>query len=523
MLMKIFFFFLLICFSNSQDIQDLLSQPGNKVISLSDKKYEQAIAKNELLVVVFYVPWCRKCRKFFPEYIKVSQYFQMLNEKIVFSAIDTNRFNKMSNKYSVRSLPSIMLFYNYGDVYATYNGPMEEDAIEKWIQMKINPPMKLETEENINNFLKDNTRCSIYFGNNKKEILEYRKMRFVLDVLPFAMVDDKEIINKYGYNPDSGTVVLYKKFDEGKNEIKNFNYQNLEQFFSLNIYPKVMKLSKEVIDNKLFSSKIPTLILFANENSPHWNEYNETLYKVFYEVNKDNKNKLRILLTDITDEKTQSVADYLYISKKDFPFILLFDTKNAKPKKVYDDPMCSADTSLENSVGINKYLMDKSQALNLENILKFVSKYESNKIAPYVKSQDIPLNNTATCKTLVGKNFRKEVLENDKDILVLFYKKGVCQIKDCEAFYEGYEKTAEEEKHDNKNLIFAKIDLGENEVEGMSIGKFPKIFLYPGRKKFEWPEEYIGDWTFKDIMMFAVAYASNKVTYDPNKDLITDL
>ena len=69
---------------------------------------------------------------------------------------------------------------------------------------------------------------------------------------------------------------------------------------------------------------------------------------------------------------------------------------------------------------INKYLLDTK--IDVENITNFINLYKEDKLEVYYKSQDIPYEESAIIKSIVGKNFKKIVIDNyNKDVLVLFY------------------------------------------------------------------------------------------------------
>ena len=137
----------------------------------------------------------------------------------------------------------------------------------------------------------------------------------------------------------------------------------------------------------------------------------------------------------------------------------------------------------------------------------------------HLKSGNIPNNNKGNVLILVGNTYQKEVLKNDKDIMVFFY---VPNCNHCQTFNLKYENIAKRIKNKNKNIIFAKIDMKENEIENLVINSFPSIKFYPGNKKDNPPIDFIGERNFDDIFDFIKKNAFHKIESD-KEDIINDL
>ena len=163
---------------------------------------------------------------------------------------------------------------------------------------------------------------------------------------------------------------------------------------------------------------------------------------------------------------------------------------------------------------IKKYKMNGE--INESNILEFIKDWENKRIKPYVKSSEEPKENNGDVFIVVGNTFEKEVINNNKDVVVLFYS-PICY--HCKALLPKYEEVAKRLK--SKNLILSKIDAFYNEVESIENYGFPKIKLYPGNKKDKPPIDYNGDKSVEDIIKFI----KNNAAYPINdlKDKNTEL
>jgi protein disulfide-isomerase A1 len=223
----------------------------------------------------------------------------------------------------------------------------------------------------------------------------------------------------------------------------------------------------------IFDKKLPALILFAEEKSSKWVDYEKLMLNISEKLNY----KLKVVLTDIKGVKAAKLAEKLNVNINDFPSIRIVDTSGKY---------------------IKKYKMEKNN-INEKDILQFVNDWENKKLKSYVKSGEEPKDNDGDVFIVVGSTYEKEVINNDKDVVILFYS-PLCYR--CKALLPKYEIVAEKLKSKNPKLLLAKIDGIENEVETIDDHTFPKIRLYPGNKKNKPPIEYNGDDSVNNIIKF---------------------
>ena len=56
-----------------------------------------------------------------------------------------------------------------------------------------------------------------------------------------------------------------------------------------------------------------------------------------------------------------------------------------------------------------------------KNILQFIEDWENNKLKPHLKSAEEPKENNGDVLVVVGKTYEREVINNRKDVMLLFY------------------------------------------------------------------------------------------------------
>ena len=239
--------------------------------------------------------------------------------------------------------------------------------------------------------------------------------------------------------------------------------------------------------NIYFKKKNPALILYADNKSINCNKYGN----IRNEVSEKIERKLLVIITDIKEGISMRLAEYVGIKEKDLPLVSILDTRK----------------------DFKKYNMDGD--INVENILKFVEKWEKNELKRQLKSEKIPKINKGNVYIVVGKSFEKEVINNDKDVMLLFYAPWCTH---CKELSPKYEEVGIKLKDKNPKLLIAKIDGSLNEIENISISGFPTIMFFPGNQKDKKPIEYKGRRTTEDIIQFIKKNAYNKIIDEEIKE-----
>ena len=457
------------------------------VIILTDSTFDKAIQKYEYLMVYFYAPWCIRCNKFHPEYDEAASILR--KENLFLAKVDATVEKELDKRFGLKGYPIIKLFIKGKEI--DYDKERKAKDVVNWMRRKTNGQsiINLNTSEEIEKFKNDNNVVLIYFGNNKRDIEEYIKVSRKDDEYQFGIVESENLINKY---TKKDTIILYKKYDEKERELKEINEKNIEEFIDKYSSPKFMKFGEEAA-NIIFNKNQSAIILFANDKFNKWDEYNKLMKNISDKINY----KLKVIISDIKDLMSQKLAEYLNIKENDLPVIRIVDTKGEYTKK---------------------YKMNKD--INEINILEFINDWENKKIKSYVKSTEIPKENNGDVFIIVGDTFEEEVINNNKDIVVLFYSPWCYH---CKALLPKYEEVAKILKPKNKNLILTKINAIDNEVESIDNYDFPQIKLYPGNKKDNPPIDYNGDKSVDDIIKFIKNNVAYPIYIDNEKDKNAEL
>ena len=451
-----------------------------EVIILTDSTYENAIDFYDNLMIYFYAPWCRHCQAFEPEYQKAAGVLK--KENIYLAKIDSSTDKKAAQKYKVNGYPTI-LFFLKGDPIEFTGGRTQREVIN-WARKKIGSAIQTINErEDLEKFMKDNEICFVYFGDDLRDLEIVDKASKIIEDFPFASTNNKYLINKYSRR---GSLVLFKHFDEKKNELRKINLNKIIEFSKQYSLPKVMMFNDKAVQF-IFQKKNPAVILYADKKSVNWNKYGNIMIEISEKINR----KLAVVITDIKEGIASRLAEYVGIKESDLPLVSILDTRK-------DD--------------LKKYNMDDEISVN--NILNFIEKWEKDQLKRQLKSENEPKLNNGNVFNVVGKTFEKEVIKNDKDVMLLFYAPWCTH---CKELSPKYEEVAKKLKNNNPKLLIARIDGSQNDIENISISGFPTIMFFPGNRKDKTPIEYKGRRTTEDIIAFIKEHSATKIL-DNNED-----
>ena len=103
-------------------------------IKIDDKSFEKEVLKSDSLTLVdFWAEWCGPCKAIAPSLEEISN--EMANKlKVVKINVDENP--TISQAYSIRSIPALMIFKN-GEKVSEKMGALPKSALESWVNETI--------------------------------------------------------------------------------------------------------------------------------------------------------------------------------------------------------------------------------------------------------------------------------------------------------------------------------------------------------------------------------------------------
>ncbi len=96
------------------------------ILDISDDTFEEEVLKSELPVLVdFWAVWCAPCKMIVPTLEHLAQNYK---EKLKVFKINIDENMKISAKYGIRSIPTLLLFSG-GELKETIVGALPQDKI----------------------------------------------------------------------------------------------------------------------------------------------------------------------------------------------------------------------------------------------------------------------------------------------------------------------------------------------------------------------------------------------------------
>lgn len=118
-------------------------------IEINKDNFRQIYADNDIVIIDFWASWCGPCMNFLPTYEKVSGDFP----DVVFGKVDTEIEKEMSEHFSIRSIPTLMVIRGGYEVFYQPGALSEEhlrELIEKVKELDMEDVIKKLEEQDKN-------------------------------------------------------------------------------------------------------------------------------------------------------------------------------------------------------------------------------------------------------------------------------------------------------------------------------------------------------------------------------------
>lgn len=469
--------------------------PSEKdVLLINEDNFNIAMHEFKYILVLFYSKDDPNCQEIIPEFEKAAS--MLKKENFVSGKIDSDESDQIVHYYKIEIFPSIVLLKKAMPI--NYEGEKKAEQIRDWLkeQTKKNYT-KLTTNKELEEFKKKSDISLVYFGTKEESKNELDLAERKMDNIPMGIVNNVELIKENAKPEDKKEyIILFTSFDKDKHYLFDIKSQKIVDFYNIYFSPKVIEFAAQTAPI-LFAKRFNSLIVFSLKREKHYEESKKILSNIWPKVN----TKLKLFVSDIEEGMSVKLSEYCGVKEKELPkpFIL---------EPVSENPL--------------KFKMEGE--LTEENLLKFIENWENKKIKPFLKTEEIPEENDGDVFIVVGKTFKKEVLDNNKDVVMYFFAPW-CE--HCKEFYPGYEKLARKLKNKNPNLILAKMDSTENDIEDFPIKKYPTIKFYPGNAKNKEPIHFNNRGSIDDLLHLIKEKAFHKINdedYKVKKEkLTTDL
>jgi len=427
------------------------------VLVLTEDNFEEAIKDNQFILVEFYAPWCGHCKNLEPEYAKAAGQLAKDESPVKLAKVDATVHKALGTKFGVKGFPTLKFFKN--GVPMEYGGGRTADTIVPWVVKKSGPPaITLTAAEAADKMVEDNKVAVIGFFKDveSKDAKAFMEAADTLDDQIFGITSEEALMTKF--SAKDGDIVLFKKFDEGKNVLEGeVTVETVVGFVKANSLPLVVDFNQQTAQ-KIFSSGVSGhFMIFSSAKDDDHKDRIETARKIA----KDYKGELMFVSVTTDEEEHKRVLDFFGI----------VDTPTFRICNINEDFI--------------KYKPENSEFTE-DNLRAFVAKYKAGELEADLKSEDVPEDwDAAPVKVLVGKNFAEVAYDKNKDVFVEFYAPWCGH---CKSLAPIWDELGEKFK-DAEDIVIAKMDATANEVKDVKVRGFPTLKLF---KKDNTIEDYNG-------------------------------
>uniref|UniRef100_A0A3B4AFI5 Protein disulfide-isomerase n=1 Tax=Periophthalmus magnuspinnatus TaxID=409849 RepID=A0A3B4AFI5_9GOBI len=422
------------------------------VLVLKKSNFDEALKAHPNILVEFYAPWCGHCKALAPEYAKAAGMLKAEGSEIRLGKVDATEETEMAQEYGVRGYPTIK-FFKGGEKSSPkeYSAGRQADDIVNWLKKRTGPAVAaLDGVTGAESLIADNEVAVIGFFKDPKsaDAQAFEKAAEAIDDIPFASTSDDAVYSKFEVAKDG--VVLFKKFDEGRNTFDGeLTKENLLAFVKANQLPLVIEFTEQTAP-KIFGGDIKShILMFLPKGASDFQEKMDEFKKAAAGF----KGKILFIFIDSDVDDNQRILEFFGLKKEECPAIRLI--------------------TLEDEM--TKY-KPESDAITSEGITEFCTLFTEGKLKPHLMSQDIPDDWDKTpVKVLVGKNFEEVAFNPSKNVFVEFYAPWCGH---CKQLAPIWDKLGEKYK-DNADIIVAKMDSTANEIEAVKVHSFPTLKFFP--------------------------------------------
>ncbi|TMW57999.1 hypothetical protein Poli38472_013473 [Pythium oligandrum] len=431
------------------------------VLVLTDDNFDEAVAAHDTLLVEFYAPWCGHCKNLAPQYAQAAQALKENDPPIRIAKVDATAHNKVAERFSIQGFPTLKFFKGDVDTVKDYDGGRTSDEIQKWVLKKSGPAVKIIESAAELDAIKEANDVVVFAVLDEAEGEARSLLEKVADAEDLAVFVASTKTDVVAEADAVKKVVLFKKFDEGKNVFDGaFEKEALASFVKANSKPLVITFSQDKAA-MIFGGDIEEHVLTFVDTSK---DYFATLESALKVPAKENKGKLLHVIIPTSEAR---IMEYFGLKEADLPSTILVNMGGGMKKFFFSAKADDYVAKIEENLG--------------EELAAFEKSYFAGELKPTLKSAEPVDDSEEAVKVIVGKTFQERVIDSDKDVLLEFYAPWCGH---CKALAPKYDELAESFA-DVDSILIAKIDATENEVDhpGVDVKGFPTILFFPANDK----------------------------------------
>ena len=458
------------------------------VVTLTKSNFDDIIAKEKLVMVKFFAPWCGHCQAMADDFKKAAT---ELKGKAVLADVDATVEEDLAKKFNIEGFPTLKVFTD-GKELTDYNGGRDKDSMIKFIERATLPAYTtVEDKDSYKKFVAKYPEKHVLVGAglNAEQIADFRKSTFTLrDIIPdgieFLVSEDPANIDIKGIA--KGDIYLHRLEDGGSRTDVKYDRESGDS---------IVKFIKSIA--------LPVWQEFTQENAELYTELSNPIIVGFFKdcsgdmcktMEKVARKKMdngKVTFAWVNSETLASFQDYVGL-------------KNA------EIPICGY--AFESDL---RFLLPEGTKFSEETFEAWVDDMIAGKVQQTRKSQPIPDENNGPVYTVVGDSWSEIVEDTEKDVMIAQVAEWCGH---CNALKPIYKKVAEELKEAGIDHVkLAIMDATENDApDAYKARGFPTVHFFPAGKDQK-GIEYDADRSSKGIIDWIKEKTSKKFEFDTSK------
>lgn len=303
-------------------------------------------------------------------------------------------------------------------------------------------------------------------------IKTYQEMVKTMDDYTFYHTSVQEA-KKVFPEVEKGHVIVLKDFDERMVVFTGgFTPSGtpFTDFLLLHMFPTVANANEKIMEKVLAENQRKGVFLFSSDDTAENKESEEEFRKVAAAMR---SKEFLFAYVDTKSEFGKQIAPIFGVEEASLPIVESVEIKGETMMYRHSGPITEPE------------------------LKQFMESWKKGTLPRFYTSEPVPAENLGPVYKVVGKTFKQEVIESDKDVVVKFYAPWCNFCKIIEPIYEKLAGTLAS----NTNIKFCELDATKNDIQDYPIEGYPTIKYFPKADRSA-AVTYDGDLTEDSISKF---------------------
>jgi len=416
----------------------------NHIINIGEPTWDKAIKEfPQGFLMYYYEEFCLPCRQFFPKYVEAAKNLFGTKSNVRLGKVECHDEVKLCNDKGVTSFPTLIL-HRAGQEPFEYRGPRTTEDLQAWIQRVVD--FKYETVDDEETLFQNFTTAILVRDSSAAVDEAYRSLY------------DEVAIAKPGLNlPGESAITIMTQTGQKVSLNQEASAEKIIENVKDILHKRSValgNLNKQIIAKLKGKEDFDVVLFFRTKGyKPSGSEA-----KAFHEAGqsstlRNSKDKPYVFVNVANDIFGNSIAKYFGLTEESSPRVAMISKKGRV---------------------LEKYLLEKE--INSANLAEFVNKLSRGEGDRYYMSAEIPETKKGNyVRELVGKNYKEVTQDPQANVLVMTYFPW-CEW--CVKLDPTWNSLAYRFRN-RKDLVIAKIDVSQNDIEGIDATEHPILLFYP--------------------------------------------